>query len=351
MAFKILSFCGGGIRGLASAVMLNELYKTCPGINIAKDADMLAGTSTGAGIVAWLIKHKDQNSVQGLIDYYWASTEFFKHQSTDPDAPGYDVTTFANRMQKEYSTPLNQIKDQKVLLTSFNVGNTVIQTVNNQDKVVSDPPWGPVLFNNFQGSQNADTVLGDAVVCSSAMPGMFAGYNSHVDGAFVNHDPTLAAIALAVKAGYHLEDIVVICFGTGFMANSVGPVVNATKDSPGWGAAQWMQRPPISPDYHLEQLLINQPEGVAPVLNMILNGTSTNLVPMLSGIMLSLGMQRYAYLNPTLDKFIPENEYHLDPLRYLEEQAKNVTSSPEFSTAMTLVNNFWAPSIQASKAS
>ena len=47
--YTILSFCGGGIRELASVMMLEQLYKNHP--NIISGANMLAGTSTGGGIV------------------------------------------------------------------------------------------------------------------------------------------------------------------------------------------------------------------------------------------------------------------------------------------------------------
>ena len=39
-SFTILSFVGGGIRGLASAAMLNELSKECP--HVVSGASMLA---------------------------------------------------------------------------------------------------------------------------------------------------------------------------------------------------------------------------------------------------------------------------------------------------------------------
>src|SRR5437016_6263787 len=237
MPFRILSFCGGGIRGMASAIMLNELCKACPGVDVVQGADMLAGTSTGSGITAWLATDKKPNAVQRLIDYFWTDEVlFFSDQKKKVSEPAYDVQAFVYSMQKKYQTKTLNAVPQKLLITSFNVGETVIK--NNSP--AAGLPWGPVLFNNFPGSNNGDTLLADAVVCSSAMPGMFGGYNGFVDGAFVNHDPTLAAIALAVKAGHALTDIVAICFGTGFMANSIGPVINGvSKTEPGWGVEQW----------------------------------------------------------------------------------------------------------------
>jgi hypothetical protein len=348
MPFRILSFCGGGIRGMASATMLNELCKACAGIDIVKGADMLAGTSTGSGITAWLVNPHDTkpHPVQRLVDYFWTDeVAFFSVKSKKASEPAYDVQAFAKSMQKKYQTTTLNAIPQKLLITSFNVGETIIKN----GLPAAGVPWGPVLFNNFPGSKNGDTELAHAVVCSSAMPGMFGGYNGFVDGAFVNHDPTLAAIALAVNAGIPLTDIVAICFGTGFMANSIGPVINTTNNAttlhhPGWGAEQWLHGLPDS-SYCLQSLLINE-NGISPIVNISLNGTSTNLIPHLSGMMLAqpqgLPSTRYAYLNPKLDQFIPENDTNLENLKYLQDQAKGVTSTDEFSQAKTLVQKYWS---------
>ena len=346
MSFRILSFCGGGIRGMASAIMLNELCKACPEVDIVKGADMLAGTSTGSGITAWLVNPYDTkpNPVERLIDYF--ETEevlFFSDKSNKAAEPAYDVQTFANSMQKKYqSATLNAIP-QRLLITSFNVGETISTVAPPAVRV----PWGPVLFNNFPGSNNGDTLLADAVVCSSAMPGMFGGYRGFVDGAFVHHDPTAAAIALAVNAGVPLGDIVAICFGTGFMANSIGPVINTiNKQERGWGAEQWQAGATDSSSYCLQPLLINE-KVPSPIVNISLNGTSTNLIPLLSGMLLaqpqSQPSRRYAYLNPKLDKFIPENETNPGKLKYLRQQAEAITDTQEFSQAKTLVQKYWVP--------
>jgi hypothetical protein len=139
------------------------------------------------------------------------------------------------------------------------------------------------------------------------MPGMYGSHHGNVDGAFVNHDPTLAAIAAAVSNGVNLSDIAVICFGTGFMGNWIA------SDTSKWGAHQW-QHGDDNPLNRTPKLLING--GISPVLNASLSGTSTNLVPQLCEML--LGRERYAYLNPTLDRIIPENDINPDDLHYME---------------------------------
>jgi uncharacterized protein len=316
-AYTILSFCGGGIRGLASATMLNELYLQFP--NVVARANMLAGTSTGAGIVAALAT--GQTPLDIINNFVTNERDFYKYggQFTNPAAPAYSVATFASNAHKTYpDQTLASITGHNVLLTSFNVGDAAT-------------PWQPVLFHNFPGSPNADTLLADAVVSSGAMPGMFGSYQfgtytqGNVDGAFVNHDPTLAAIALAVNAGVGLNNIVVICFGTGFMENYLGTATGH------WGAHQW-QHGDLDLRYKVPPLLINGTP--CPILNISLNGTSTNLIPELAAMLLP---ERYAYLNPILDQYIPENESNGAKLLYLQNAAANV----DLSAAEALLANYW----------
>jgi hypothetical protein len=297
--------------------MLSELYLLFP--NIISRANMLAGTSTGSGIIAALATGQTPNQI--VNNFLTSERDFYKYtgQFSNHAEPAYSVATFASSAHKSYGDQtLASITNHDLLMTSFNVG---------------DPgtPWYPILFNNLPGSQNANTLLADAVVSSGAMPGMFGSYQfplypqGNVDGAFVHHDPTLAAIALAVNSGIQLTNIVVICFGTGFMANNLGPATG------NWGAKQWQTGDPIHP-YNVPPLLINGKHS--PILNISLNGTSTNLVPELTAMLLP---QRYAYLNPILDRFIPENTSNSTDLLYLQDASANVN----LSQAEALLTAYW----------
>ena len=308
--FTILSFCGGGIRGLASVTMLNMLYQQFP--DIVSGANMLAGTSTGGGIIAALTVR--QQTPEDLLNFFLIEEAnfFSKPVSTVPSQPAYSTEHFAIGMRLKYHEQKLSDISQYVLFTSFNVGD-------------ASTPWAPVLFHNLPNSKNADTLVADAVVSSGVMPGMFGSYNGNVDGAFVNHDPTLVAIALAVNSGISLADIVVICFGTGFMQNSLG---SATAN---WGAQQWQQGDPKNP-YNVPPLLVYGTPS--PILNISLSGTSTNLIPTLAALMLP---GRYANLNPVLDQYIPENDSNFADLEYLMRASKAV----DITAAVNLVKTYW----------
>jgi predicted acylesterase/phospholipase RssA len=333
--YKILSFCGGGIRGLFSAILLKRVQAEVP--DLIAQANMVAGTSTGANICAYLLAGLDPERI--VLNYY-ESVPFWADQRTIATEPAYQhgpvVKSFEKHFEKAYgkSNPslldLARLQGKDTVITAFDVGGQGV-------------PWSPVLFSNlgqvdYEGvaTNNGGTGIVDATVASGSMPGMFGTYENMIDGAFVNHDPTLAAISLAIQNGHDPSDIVVMCFGTGFMANWIGSEGNAR-----WGAQQWEQGVK-APGNRLPSLLINGSTPASPVLNAILNGTSTNLMPDMARMMLppspDVKSARYAYLNANFgDTIIPENGWHLKQLEFLETAAKDV----DIRAAVSMAEDYW----------
>lgn len=279
--YTIVSFCGGGIRGLLSARILERLGKFRP--SILTGTTLFAGTSTGAGIVSFLLA---DHSPERISAYYLdQERKFFANPKTKHGKePAYDVAEVAAGVFAVHGDkPLSKFA-QQVLFTAFFVG-------------AEGEPWGPRLYNNAPNSQNAGTSVVEAVTASSAMPGMLGSWRRQVDGAFVNHDPTIAAIALAMSNGARFDDLAVINIGTGLMPDYIAD------DTATWGAEQWQNGGPhhnrgnVTPPF-----LVNG--TVSPILDMALCGTSANLTPMLAGMMLG---KRYVNINPKLDWYIPEN--------------------------------------------
>lgn len=81
-------------------------------------------------------------------------------------------------------------------------------------------------------------------------------------------------------------------------------------------------------------LLING--AVSPILNVSLNGTSTDMIPNLCRKMLG---NRYAYVNPRLDRIIPENCTDPADISYMETRVKEYS----LHTAKDVLQGFWTP--------
>ncbi|MBW8878758.1 MAG: patatin-like phospholipase family protein [Acidobacteria bacterium] len=321
MAYTIVSFCGGGVRGLMSAIILDRLSRING--NILTKTSLLAGTSTGAGIVSGLVGGQ---KVKDIIDtFYYEAAEFYSKPNDDASAPAYPNDSFVAAQKKLHGTkPISSLTHQQVLFTAFNVGSAPVDGG-------SATAWYPQLFTNVPKAPipTESTLIVDAVVASGSMPGMLPSYNGNVDGAFVNHDPTLAAIALAVNSGVDINEIAAICIGTGFMENWIG------SDTAQWGASQWLNGDGTG-NYKTPALLVNE-SCVCPILNISLNGTSSNLIPMLSKMLLS---GRYVNLNPTLDQYVPENAHLAEQILYLASQADAIPQR-DWDAAKHLLKTYW----------
>jgi hypothetical protein len=71
-----------------------------------------------------------------------------------------------------------------------------------------------------------------------------------------------------------------------------------------------------------------------PVLAAALDGPSVNLTPQLAKMMVG---DRYAYLNPKLDRLIPEDDTNPRDLAYLKARATKV----DISHAVALAHRYW----------
>jgi patatin-like phospholipase/acyl hydrolase len=317
--FTIVSFVGGGIRGVMSATILQRLsdYKA----SILTDTDLFAGCSTGSVIVSELVAGKTPSDLITL--FTTSEVKFYDRQDFDPRQPAYPIDeVFASQVALHGERRLSDL-GQKVLMVSFNVGGIE----QDSDGVLVPIPWRPILYNNMT-SGNADTLVAKAATSSGAMPGQLGSLDGNVDGAFVNHDPTLPAIALAVSLGHRLEDIVVICIGTGLMYDWIA------SDTHAWGADQWIKGDG-NPFNNTPPFLINS-ASPSPVLDLCLSGTSAELMPLLAGMLLG---ERYVNLNPVLPCFIPENSTSPQDLGLLQDKG----ATADIERAKALLDDYWPP--------
>lgn len=315
--FTILSFVGGGIRGLMSVSALNKLYTMFP--HMLDNTDLIAGCSTGSIITSELIAGK---SPQDIVDMFTdQEIGFYDKMNTDPKKPAYSIEeVYLSQLALQKDLKVKNVDWKKVLFVTFNVGGLELK-----NSLQTPIPWKPVMYTNMDPDLG-DVTVAKAATSSGAMPGQLGSYEGNVDGAFFNHDPTVAAIALAVKAGYALEDITAITFGTGYMPDWIA------SDTHDWGADQWMNGV-ANPFNNTPPFLMNQSRP-SPVLDMCLNGTSTELMPMIAKMLLG---ERYTNINPTLPFFIPENTTYqpaIDLLKYKGEHA-------DTAHAEVLLEKYW----------
>jgi uncharacterized protein len=228
--YRILTFDGGGIRGVYTAVLLQRLSEQVPGF--LDRAHLLAGTSTG-GILALAVAKG--LSADDLVKLYQDNGKqifarsLFREIGDLGNLVGakYDNANLKRiLLDKLGDGTLNDLLPRHVLVSSFDL-----------DSPVQPRTWNPKFFHNFAGddSDGAEKVV-DVALCTSAAPTYFPVYDGHVDGGVVANNPSMPALAQALdrKTGQQeLADIRLFSVGTG------GSPIFISGDTHDWGIAQW----------------------------------------------------------------------------------------------------------------
>ncbi|HEX4939460.1 MAG TPA: patatin-like phospholipase family protein [Candidatus Kapabacteria bacterium] len=256
--FRILSLDGGGVRGLLSATLLDQLEQRVPGW--LNNVDMVAGTSTG-GIIACGLGH-------GLTPadicrfYYDRMPKIFADSLLDDitDAGGligaqYSLKNLRRELKKVFGdTRLGQLRC-RVVIPSFDL---------DQQAPGKHRHWRPRYFHNFPCEHShPDEKVVDVALRTSAAPTFFPTVDGYVDGGVIANNPAMVALSHALDQSLplpqrpQLDEIRLLSVGTG-LVNTFIP--GKTHD---WGVGQWAD--PLFrilfdgligvPDYQCQQLL------------------------------------------------------------------------------------------------
>lgn len=279
---KVLSWDGGGIRGLFSLYVAKEVEKQMGGHGLLEQADWLAGTSTG-GIIALALAHGA--SLDEAIDIYKNNGDkIFKKEgfSAWHWLKGLFVETYSDtgilKELKEVlgeSTTLGDLK-KGVVVTSYDIegGENAIP--------------GPYVFNS-QKDEFQTVKLWEVGRATSAAPTFFDPYyglpnRSLIDGGVVlNHPGDVALDEISSLYPYDERDDVImnvnmVSFGTCLFYNPM-----TREESKDMGKLDWAS--PIS------GLMM---QGVSQVTDTSLRNTLGN---------------HYVRLNATLDYPIALNGF------------------------------------------
>lgn len=208
-SFRIISFDGGGIRGLVSLGIVRRLQQNHP--RLLQEADMFSGTSTG-GIIA--LGLASGLNVDYLINMYLDNGEkiFTKRWS---HMFGLFGAKYTHRYLKQLlietfgDRTLGDLK-KRVVIPTFDLDN-------ERDGLRR---WKPKFFHNFE-SPDADLSVPVWKVCmyTSAAPTYFKSYDGYVDGGMIANNSSMSAVVQALDArhnGTHtLDDVRLLSIGTG----------------------------------------------------------------------------------------------------------------------------------------
>ncbi len=269
MTFKILSLDGGGIRGIVSVQMLQEVereIKETYGLELHQYFDMIAGTSTGSIIAAGLAK--GLNTTQLLELYQNNAEQIFP----------YPKTIFGKawrRIRNIFSPKYSHDGLEKALSEPKALGDVKICEITQPLLLILayDMRYrNTTFFTNFHpdlGLRWYDGLpLKDICISSASAPTFFPPRElkpfdenkfgqwsfPHIDGGVCANNPSLAAISHALKVSRYpqlsledkkkynlenlkLENISVLSIGTGRSANPY-----EYKKLKKWTALSWVAR-------------------------------------------------------------------------------------------------------------
>ena len=232
MSYRILSFDGGGVRGVYTARLLERLIDKVP--DMFAKAEMLAGTSTGGIIALGLAAGR---TVTELVALYRDNAPKIFDKSWLRDlaeldglaGAEYDNKNLKQMLAHEFGTQRLDQLNRRVLIPSFQL--------DNQNPRAGERKWKPKFFHNYPGTQSdgAELVV-DVALRTSAAPIYFPTYQIYIDGGVVANDPSMAALAQALDhdtGGQKLENLRLFSLGTG-----ANPTYIPGHDLD-WGLAQW----------------------------------------------------------------------------------------------------------------
>jgi len=267
--YKIISFDGGGIKGIVTLALLQRLEQQVPGF--VSRADFYAGTSTGGIIALGLAAGKN---LQELLDLYVKDgvkifdDSWLKNIIHLGDIIGarYDQRNLQKILVDKFGNLKLEDLNKRVLIPSFDLDH--VDPANPQTHC-----WNPKFFHNFPGTDSdGELTVVDVALDTSAAPTYFPAHDGFIDGGVLANNPTMAAVAQTqdnraqINPRPALNELLVLSVGTGTVLSFIKGENND------WGIAQWAQ-PLINvlldasmgiADYQCRQILRDRYRRLAP---------------------------------------------------------------------------------------
>lgn len=235
--FRILSFDGGGIRGLLSARLLQRLADEPSIGGWLDDVDLIAGTSTG-GIIALGLAHG--LTPAEICDFY-----IEKGPAIFADSFLDNIADLGNLIGAQYSSA-NLTRELDAVFGKTRLGDlrkkVVIPTfdLDNEGEKDRSRRWKPKIFHNCPGpDSDARELVANVARYTTAAPTYFPTADGYIDGGVFANNPSVVALAQAISSTngtperVGLDDIVLVSIGTGV---NLKYIAGGDLD---WGLARW----------------------------------------------------------------------------------------------------------------
>jgi hypothetical protein len=237
----ILSLDGGGIRGAATTQFLchvETLLKKQHKKSIRQCTDFYAGTSTGSIIaLALATTDMDMSDINNLYNYQNANKIFSDNrgwfQIDGVNAPKYEGNGKTSVLEKEFGKAKlsNVPRNKHVLAVTYGVERHKPEVIKSTNAIHRKL----LAYEVADASSAAPTYFPTKELEISDMEQAFW----LIDGGVTANNPTMCAIAEAIKAWPNnpMNELRVLSIGTGYRTRKInGPA------SEKWGALEWFTK-------------------------------------------------------------------------------------------------------------
>ena len=340
----IISFDGGGIRGLLTSLLLQQMEKDVPGF--MDDIYLFAGTSTG-GIIALALA--SGLSVTKIVDIYKNScSEIFEpYDPSDKIKLAKQLEDFFPREIDASTLPPNLLHVKytntglKSLLNKLIGNNLTLDELNKKALVTTyqlfsekRKSWTPLGLTNLENMATPNVKVVDAALATGAAelyfpPYFIDGYGYCVDGGTFANNPSTFALASIINLfkknqEFSLDNVRLLSLGTGEVKQGIPPKTIDQFGALNYGIVKWLfpfALPPIP---------------AFPLVNAFFDGS-----PLVADYQTEqfLGDDNYLRINPGLPESITLDDCGEIPK--LEKAAENYIQSSEWQKVVAwLKQNF-----------
>jgi uncharacterized protein len=213
-AYRILSFDGGGLKGLLSLGILRRISERLGDESWIGRADMYAGTSTGGLIALGLAAGQDIARLRGFYESsgprifdkrtWLYGTSLFRSLHA-----GYDNGRLREALGAMFGDARLTDLKKDVVVVAFDL----------KTKQGKRSCWAPKIFHNVRGEGRDEDLARDVGLYTSAAPTYLPSANGFVDGGVCANNPSMCALAQLMDARTQekrdLSGVRMLSIGTG----------------------------------------------------------------------------------------------------------------------------------------
>ena len=196
---------GGGARGVTEAQVMTRLKARIP--TLLEHVWLHSGASIGGiNSLGFAAGAEPEELVEVFLEH---GPKIFGARDWKDSIPGDELfrANFSNDGLRRAMEPILGDKtlgdlDKKVLIPAFDLDNQDEGSKASATQRYTARYWKPKFMHNFSGAGNDCALLAmDAALRTSAAPTYFESYQGYVDGGVVDNNPSMSALAKAVKEG------------------------------------------------------------------------------------------------------------------------------------------------------